>query len=320
MVFKAGNGGGRPTGWPAAAATAPGWPAEAEALTAAGCTGGQQQTAGPRTGGRCRARRARGRCRRGGDRQEQRADAADLGGARRRHRLRAGPAADRARAGRRTGAGGGPAAVERVADDRLNVTINDEIAFDYKSAAIRPTSCRPSSGSRTCSRRRPHAGAGRRPHQFGRVRKLQPALSLARAASVRDALATYGVDPPRIRAERRGEAEPRVDNDTEARRAANRRVEILITSIAQGRRRLPAASTPAHPGAVDTAAASSSRARTLRRLVRISPAEGDVAQPRRLAARPCGRTGARGARPPTARRRESSRRSCRSASPLRGTA
>jgi outer membrane protein OmpA-like peptidoglycan-associated protein len=57
-------------------------------------------------------------------------------------------------------------------------------------------------------------------------------LSLARAEAVRDALATYGVDPDRVRAEGRGEAEPRAGNDSEADREANRRVEILISSVA----------------------------------------------------------------------------------------
>jgi OmpA-OmpF porin, OOP family len=57
-------------------------------------------------------------------------------------------------------------------------------------------------------------------------------LSLARADSVRDALEVYGVDPARIRAEGRGEAEPRASNDSEAGRAANRRVEILVDSTA----------------------------------------------------------------------------------------
>ena len=49
---------------------------------------------------------------------------------------------------------------------------------------------------------------------------------------MRDALAVYGVDPARSQAEGRGEAEPRMSNDSKAGRAANRRVDILITSTA----------------------------------------------------------------------------------------
>ena len=55
-------------------------------------------------------------------------------------------------------------------------------------------------------------------------------LSLARADTVRDALEIYGVNPARVQAEGRGEAEPRASNDNEAGRATNRRVEILITT------------------------------------------------------------------------------------------
>jgi outer membrane protein OmpA-like peptidoglycan-associated protein len=54
-------------------------------------------------------------------------------------------------------------------------------------------------------------------------------LSAERAEAVRQALATYGIDASRIRAEGRGEAEPRGDNRTVAGRQANRRVEIMIS-------------------------------------------------------------------------------------------
>ena len=53
-------------------------------------------------------------------------------------------------------------------------------------------------------------------------------LSLARADAAREALEVYGADPARIQAEGRGEAEPRASNGSEAGRAANRRVEILV--------------------------------------------------------------------------------------------
>jgi outer membrane protein OmpA-like peptidoglycan-associated protein len=57
-------------------------------------------------------------------------------------------------------------------------------------------------------------------------------LSLARADAIRDALAVYGIDPARVQVDGRGEAEPRASNDSESGRAANRRVEIRITSTA----------------------------------------------------------------------------------------
>jgi outer membrane protein OmpA-like peptidoglycan-associated protein len=125
------------------------------------------------------------------------------------------------------------AAVERVADDRLKVTINDEIAFDYKSAAIRPSFLPTLERVADVLDRYGES----RVLVVGHTDSVGPddynqRLSQERAASVREALATYGVDPQRIRAEGRGEAEPRADNTTEAGQAANRRVEILITPVA----------------------------------------------------------------------------------------
>jgi outer membrane protein OmpA-like peptidoglycan-associated protein len=125
------------------------------------------------------------------------------------------------------------ATVERVADDQLKVTISDQVAFDYKSTAIRPAFLP------TIER----VADVLAKHDTSQVRVVgysdavgsdsyNRELSLARADAVRDALEVYGVDPARIRAEGRGEAEPRASNDSEAGRAANRRVEILVTTPA----------------------------------------------------------------------------------------
>lgn len=125
------------------------------------------------------------------------------------------------------------AEVEQVTDDRLKLTISNEVAFDYKSTAIRPD-CLPTLESIADVLNR-----------YGNSRVLvvghtdavgssgyNQELSQARAQEVREALAVYGVDPGRIRAMGRGESEPRASNDTEGGRAANRRVEILITTVA----------------------------------------------------------------------------------------
>jgi outer membrane protein OmpA-like peptidoglycan-associated protein len=125
------------------------------------------------------------------------------------------------------------ATVERVADDQLKVTISDEIAFDYKSTAIRPDFLPTIE----------HVADVLSKYDDSRVLVVgytdtvgsdsyNQQLSLARAEEVRNALAVYGVDPARVRAEGRGEAEPRASNHSGAGRAANRRVEILITSTA----------------------------------------------------------------------------------------
>lgn len=53
-------------------------------------------------------------------------------------------------------------------------------------------------------------------------------LSQDRAKAVRDYLIGYGVAPERLRAEGYGEFQPSADNDTEAGRAENRRVEVKV--------------------------------------------------------------------------------------------
>jgi outer membrane protein OmpA-like peptidoglycan-associated protein len=125
------------------------------------------------------------------------------------------------------------AEVEQVADDQLKVTVSDKVAFDYKSTAIRPDFLPTIEQVAEVLTK------------YGNSRVLvvghtdtvgsnsyNQQLSQARAEAVRDALAVYGVDPARVRAEGRGEAEPRASNSSEAGREANRRVEILITSVA----------------------------------------------------------------------------------------
>jgi outer membrane protein OmpA-like peptidoglycan-associated protein len=125
------------------------------------------------------------------------------------------------------------AKVERVAGDRLKVKIDDEVAFDYKSTAIRPDFL--PTLERVADVLAKHGDS--RVLVVGHTDSVGPdsynrQLSLARAEAVRDALATYGVDPARVRAEGRGESEPRSANDSETGREANRRVEILVTPVA----------------------------------------------------------------------------------------
>jgi type VI secretion system protein ImpK len=53
-------------------------------------------------------------------------------------------------------------------------------------------------------------------------------LSRERAAAVADALVRAGLDAGRVRTEGRADAEPLVPNDTEAARARNRRIEVVL--------------------------------------------------------------------------------------------
>jgi outer membrane protein OmpA-like peptidoglycan-associated protein len=124
------------------------------------------------------------------------------------------------------------ATVEKTDADLLKVTISDEVAFDHESTAIRPSFLPTLEKVADVPARHDNA----RLLVIGHTDSTGPEsynqeLSRARAQAVRDALVTYGVDAGRIRAEGRGESEPRADNGSEAGRAANRRVEILITPI-----------------------------------------------------------------------------------------
>ena len=73
-------------------------------------------------------------------------------------------------------------------------------------------------------------------------------LSVARANSVRDYLSTRGVDTRRVRTDGRGSREPVADNNSDAGRAHNRRVEIFLadrSAVAQAPAPAPAPySTP----------------------------------------------------------------------------
>jgi chemotaxis protein MotB len=60
-------------------------------------------------------------------------------------------------------------------------------------------------------------------------------LSTARAAAVVAALVARGIDPARLSAAGYGEFHPRVPNESEVARAANRRVDIVLVLDAEGR-------------------------------------------------------------------------------------
>lgn len=124
------------------------------------------------------------------------------------------------------------AAVERVDGDRLLVTIDNEVSFDHDSTAIRPSFLPTVERVADVLARYENS----RVLIVGHTDDMGDAaynrrLSQARAEAVRNALATYGVDPDRMRAEGRGESEPRADNASPAGRHQNRRVEILITPV-----------------------------------------------------------------------------------------
>jgi outer membrane protein OmpA-like peptidoglycan-associated protein len=119
--------------------------------------------------------------------------------------------------------------VTRTADNQLKLNVPSDISFDTGRADIKPDlrSVLDSFAN------------GLRDDPTTRIRiightdstgsdAINDPLSLQRARSVGSYLADRGIDPGRIEAIGRGEHEPIADNSSEAGRAKNRRVEILL--------------------------------------------------------------------------------------------
>ena len=119
--------------------------------------------------------------------------------------------------------------VSRTSDDQLKLNIPNDISFDTGSSAIRPQLRSVLDPFAASLRDDPNT----RIEVIGHTDSTgSPAinnpLSIDRAQSVRDYLASRGVSPARIGTAGRGEREPVADNSTDAGRARNRRVEIYL--------------------------------------------------------------------------------------------
>jgi outer membrane protein OmpA-like peptidoglycan-associated protein len=119
--------------------------------------------------------------------------------------------------------------VSRTQDNQLKVNIPNDISFDTNSAAIRPQLRSVLDPFAASVKDDPNARLSIIGHtdSTGSDRINNP-LSVERAQSVRDYLAARGVSPTRVEVAGRGEREPIADNNTEAGRAKNRRVEIYL--------------------------------------------------------------------------------------------
>jgi outer membrane protein OmpA-like peptidoglycan-associated protein len=119
--------------------------------------------------------------------------------------------------------------VTRTADNQLKLNVPSDISFDTGRADIKPElrSVLDSFAS------------GLKDDRTTRIRiightdntgsdAINDPLSLSRARSVGSYLADRGIDPGRIETVGRGEHEPIADNSSDAGRAKNRRVEILL--------------------------------------------------------------------------------------------
>ena len=118
-------------------------------------------------------------------------------------------------------------AVDRTAQNELRVNVPSDFSFDVGRSAIKP-------------QMRPvldQFAQGLDPTMRVRIvghtdstgsDAINNPLSVDRAQSVRDYLAGRGIQPTRIETSGRGSHEPIADNTSDAGRAKNRRVEILL--------------------------------------------------------------------------------------------
>lgn len=124
----------------------------------------------------------------------------------------------------------GRAEVERVREDLLKITLQNEVLFDFDRAEIKPAFA-PTLDKLAAvlvKYDRSFATVVGHTDSIGSEAYNQ-ALSERRAQAVVDALVARGVPAGRLSAAGRGESEPRADNASEAGRQLNRRVEILVT-------------------------------------------------------------------------------------------
>jgi outer membrane protein OmpA-like peptidoglycan-associated protein len=120
-------------------------------------------------------------------------------------------------------------AVTQTADNQLKLNIPSDISFDTGRSDIKPN-LRPILDQFA-------QGLNSQPNTEIRVightdstgsAAVNNPLSVNRAASARDYLVSRGVDGRRIQIDGRGAAEPIADNNSEAGRARNRRIEIFL--------------------------------------------------------------------------------------------
>lgn len=125
--------------------------------------------------------------------------------------------------------------IERLQDETLKIDIANEVSFDFGRADIK-SSFRPTLDKVSGVLKRYERSIV---HVVGHTDSVgsdayNQRLSEQRAAAVVDYLASTGVARERLRAEGRGETEPRESNATEAGRQLNRRVELFVKPIVEG--------------------------------------------------------------------------------------
>ena len=119
--------------------------------------------------------------------------------------------------------------VTRTADNQLKINIPNDISFDVGSAAIKPQLRAVLDPFVSSLQGDPSAQITIVGHTDSTGSDaFNNKLSIERADSVRDYIVTRGVAAGRVATAGRGDREPIADNNTEAGRTKNRRVEIFL--------------------------------------------------------------------------------------------
>lgn len=119
--------------------------------------------------------------------------------------------------------------VTRVREDLLQLTLANEVTFDFDSATIRPGFTRSLDKIAQIMAKYPDTRitvVGHTDSIGSEIYNQQ--LSERRASSVAGYLSAQGVADYRVNTLGRGEAEPKATNATESGRRANRRVDIYV--------------------------------------------------------------------------------------------
>lgn len=137
--------------------------------------------------------------------------------------------------------------IQRMEDESLKIDIASEVSFDFDSAELKPSFLPTLDKVANILQRYERTVV----HVVGHTdsvgaEEYNQRLSERRARSVTEYFASRGVMRERLRAEGRGEREPRATNDTAAGRQLNRRVELYVKPIVEGQER-EAYEAPAGP-------------------------------------------------------------------------
>jgi outer membrane protein OmpA-like peptidoglycan-associated protein len=121
--------------------------------------------------------------------------------------------------------------VQRTAENELNVTLKNDVLFDFDSAALRSASRRTLDDMATVFNRYPETqiAVDGYTDSVGRT-EYNLNLSDHRAYAVKDYLVGGGLAASRVRARGFGEEHPKGSNDSAEGRQLNRRVEIHVVA------------------------------------------------------------------------------------------